>query len=812
MKKNVVHFVLCSFVVLMFSSCLGPILGKADVSLANTATVRVSVEDASGASSSLSSSRVVAPAPLASSEWDSLHVTILKGSDIVVEDTVITAGTSVEFPDLEIGTEYTFSAKLLNSGSEVANGSINVTPVAGSNSVSIPVKRVRGTGTGSFQMTITLKDGESVIDWSLLTNVSAELYEFVEEGLVPVNAPPVSPWKWVSSTGVFTINWQDLDAGSYLLSVIASGEPDSVLGETRLLLGDDSLVEIYAGKESSATIECNSAAFLDSAVRYYVTQSGGQDQGHLPSEPIAFETAYAAILSNPLVSETRPGRIVLLENVDINDGYGNALPLNTFLHISGITGSEVVSCSVFETDSDAIFVIGEDLGNNTWKPGFLTLENVIVSGVSYRVGDDYPSRLVSVHSGTLTLGSGSVITGSNICPGISLGDTSLGDTSSIPDPLPRVDLAGGSIIECTAGLGAAISSNNGYGEIILRSGTINGCSAEIGGGIYVGSGATVDLLGSESVVFSGNTASVTGGAIAVAYDAGTELSPIPFADLQARCTFTLNVASVAFPNLARYYNINTTEHSLATVVSKNSTIPLFVNLFSDIIDLDSTILVTGSVFIRSDPLVMAYVPTITRLDNFFATDSTFTVSGSEANLTFFNVGLYMPESDAHLHTSYISIQGGATCSLKGGSTVSGLMTGNDVGVNGLAVNVGTGSTLNIDGARIYDCLNQLGDGGAIYVAENAFLNISGEYTELSFNYGANGGAIYTLSPVNFITEGLSNAFIHDNTAYDSSGGLHDAQVSKSVKINGVLGTNFAAVEQFFSSNTALNHSDSNWYE
>ena len=304
-----------------------------------------------------------------------------------------------------------FSVVLYSGTLATASGYASLTPLPGTNNLSVPVSRIRTAGeTGSLILDITFSDPGG------LSSVSPDLYRVVSGGLEPYPWVQGSePWTWDSISGSFSLNWGNIPSGTYLLSVSAYV---AGLG-SRIALGDDALVEIYdgcvSGTVSGAPISYNTEQLYSSAVRYYVSSNGGEaSSGVLPNAPVLFETAVTYARDNPLATQARPARIILLDSIVL----GNTVYLMSPMVVSGLTGTEKISLGMnMET---SLFVVGNQI-----SPITVALENVEVAAESGGVVYSAMNGLVSINYGVLELRPGSVITGNQgVVGGINLQDSS----------------------------------------------------------------------------------------------------------------------------------------------------------------------------------------------------------------------------------------------------------------------------------------------------------------------------------------------------------------------------------------------------
>ncbi|MCD1655764.1 InlB B-repeat-containing protein [Treponema zuelzerae] len=764
MKKtmNALFISALAAAALVFSSCFGAYLESAVVPAAGRAVVKIALADsASGGESPSSAVRVLRPPALSAVSWTTLEATVRDSLGAVVSVQEAIPGSVMEFADLEPMVPYTFSVVLYSGTLATASGYASLTPLPGTNNLSVSVNRIRTAGqTGSLILDITFSDPGG------LSSVSPDLYRVVSGGLEPYPWVQGSePWTWDSISGSFSLNWGNIPSGTYLLSVSAYV---AGLG-SRIALGDDALVEIYdgcvSGTVSGAPISYNTEQLYSSAVRYYVSSNGGEaSSGVLPNAPVLFETAVTYARDNPLATQARPARIILLDSIVL----GNTVYLMSPMVVSGLTGTEKISLGMnMET---SLFVVGNQI-----SPITVALENVEVAAESGGVVYSAMNGLVSINYGVLELRPGSVITGNQG----NVGGINVMDSSAV------VKMLGGDITNCSSieSYGGGVSANAGL--VYLESGSVRNCSSSSGGGIWLSSGAILELSELPSISFSGNSSSSAGGAVAL--DPGAVATVNALALLETLCDAT-NTAAFAFPKVARVYNIYE-EAYLADAIAASVETPSFISIGMTMLSLSAPLIVNGRVALWS-----TYATELRRSSTGFA-DSTIRVSGAGADLTLSSISMWSDQID--MAYPYLLVENGASCSLRNNSSIQSLLSGSNI-VDGLAIRIVGGGRVKIVDSSISSC-ETLGNGGGVYVDASSSLSLSGPNTQILGNRATLGGAIYSLSPVDFQSD-LSDFCVNENYAYQTAGGLYDAQTLPSVSINGVVTEDRTPVLRYFANN------------
>lgn len=287
-------------------------------------------------------------------------------------------------------------------------------------------------------------------------------------------------------------------------------------------------------------------------------------------------------------------------------------------------------------------------------------------------------------------------------------------------------MSGGTISGCTANEGGGLYATN-QSTITISGGTISGCKANTGGGLYAENSSTI---------------TITGGTISEC-TAGTGAGGGLYAKNQS--TITINNGTISGCEAGAGGGLYADN---STVTINNGTIS----------ECTATINNGGGLYATNSSKI---------------TISGGTISGCTGEL---GCGLYATNS------SEITISGGTIsgCTgLRGGglyannSTVTitgGTISGCNVGAGGgLFV---TGSTLNIEGGTISECSTTLdtGKGGGLYAEENSIITISGG--TIKGNKAAHGGGVaLTNSTVKKGEKPIRNWMVVGNKAYKTGGGI-----------------------------------------
>ena len=357
------------------------------------------------------------------------------------------------------------------------------------------------------------------------------------------------------------------------------------------------------------------------------------------------------------------------------------------------------------------------------------------------------NRVISVNGGSKFIMDGGTISGCKADEGGGL----YADHST-------VTIKGGTISECTAGTGGGLYADNS--TINITGGTISGCKARNnGGGLYVTNSST----NSSIVNISGGTISGCKGLLGGGLYADNSAITISGGTISGCTTsYTGNGGGL-------YVNNSTIEISDGTIKGNEAT-------FSG-----GGLYVDGSTVTISGGAISECTAAIKEGGGLYATNSSeITISGGTIS------GCKAPSSDKgngsglYANHSTIKITGGTISGCEGrwggglyaenSSTIEisgGTISRCKVGAGGgLFV---TGSTLNIEGGTISECSTTLdtGKGGGLY-AENSTITISGG--TIKDNEAAHGGGV-ALTGVKKFEKPITNWTVDGNKAYKTGGGI-----------------------------------------
>ena len=304
------------------------------------------------------------------------------------------------------------------------------------------------------------------------------------------------------------------------------------------------------------------------------------------------------------------------------------------------------------------------------------------------------NRVISVNGGSKFIMDGGTISGCKADEGGGL----YADHST-------VTIKGGTISECTAGTGGGLYADNS--TVTIKGGTISGCKARNnGGGLYATNSSTnSSIVNISGGTIKGNEATFSGGGL---YVDGSTVTISGGAI--SECTAAIKEGGGLYATNSSEITISggTISGCKAPSSDKGNGSGLYAN--------HSTIKITGG-----------------------------TISGCEGR---WGGGLYAENS------STIEISGGTISRCKVGAG------------GGLFV---TGSTLNIEGGTISECSTTLdtGKGGGLY-AENSTITISGG--TIKDNEAAHGGGV-ALTGVKKFEKPITNWTVDGNKAYKTGGGI-----------------------------------------
>ena len=310
---------------------------------------------------------------------------------------------------------------------------------------------------------------------------------------------------------------------------------------------------------------------------------------------------------------------------------------------------------------------------------------------------------------------------------------------------------GGTISGCSAENGGGLYADNS--TVTINNGTISGCTADAGGGLYATNGSIINI---NRGTISGCTANAGGGLYA------TNGSTININDgTISGCKARMGTGGGLYAINGSIININRGTISGCEAGAGGG---LYVD--------GSTVTISGGT-------ISGCEATINEGGGLYATNqSTITISGGTIS------GCKAPSSDKgngsglYANKSTINISGGTISGCEGrwggglyaenSSTIEisgGTISGCKVGAGGgLFVE---SSTIRISGGIISECTaSDTGKGGGLY-AENSTLTISGG--TIKGNKAAYGGGVALVKKVKF-EEPITNWTVVDNEAYKTDNG------------------------------------------
>ena len=363
------------------------------------------------------------------------------------------------------------------------------------------------------------------------------------------------------------------------------------------------------------------------------------------------------------------------------------------------------------------------------------------------------NRVISVNGGSKFIMDGGTISGCKADEGGGL----YADHST-------VTIKGGTISECTAGTGGGLYATN-QSTITISGGTISECTAGTGGGLYAENSSTINI--SDGTI-SGCTTSYTGkgGGLYATNQSTINIT----GGIISECKASLGVGGGLYAENSSTITISDGTISGSTISGCEA--GTGGGLYAD----KSTVTINNGT-------ISECTAAMNEGGGLYATNSSkITISGGTIS------GCKAPSSDKgngsglYANHSTIKITGGTISGCDGrwggglyaenSSTIEisgGTISGCKVGAGGgLCV---VGSTLNIKGGIISKCSTTLdtGKGGGLY-AENSIITISGGTIEN--NEAAHGGGVaLTKSTVKKGEKPIRNWMVVGNKAYKTGGGI-----------------------------------------